>query len=329
MIELLKVVRKIYGAKRVNNTVFKTISKNNLLKIYQKKYPWIENFDELLFLLKNKKTFIKPICKFNNCYKKREFKKKINNYSVGCCRNHTTKLTCIDKYGVDNPMKSKKIIKKAQNTNIKKYGHKSPLQNKSILTKMQNNIFEKYGVTNIAQESTTKDKIRKTNLKKFGSEYYFSSEQGKNDVKSIMINKYGSHNPSLIDNFKEKRKNTCLEKYGVENGGVISQFKRKKYIWGCGEISWVQGYEPIILKELEEQGYTFNDILTDPQDMPEIIYIFNNIKHRYYPDVYIPKENKIIEVKSEYTLNKEWDKNQAKFKATKELGYDFKLEVRN
>jgi len=33
-------------------------------------------------------------------------------------------------------------------------------------------------------------------------------------------------------------------------------------------------------------------------------------------------------VKSDYTLEKEWDKNQAKFEATRNLGFDFKLEVR-
>ena len=62
--------------------------------------------------------------------------------------------------------------------------------------------------------------------------------------------------------------------------------------------------------------------------MPTILYQLDNTERRYYPDIFIPKDNIIIEVKSEYTLNKEWDKNQAKFEATKSLGFDFRLEVR-
>jgi len=82
------------------------------------------------------------------------------------------------------------------------------------------------------------------------------------------------------------------------------------------------------LKELENNGYKFNDVLTNTKDMPEIRYMFEGKEHRYYPDFYIPSENKIIEVKSEYTLQADWEQNQAKFKATRNLGFDFNLEVR-
>jgi len=51
-------------------------------------------------------------------------------------------------------------------------------------------------------------------------------------------------------------------------------------------------------------------------------------KHRYYPDFYIPNENKIIEVKSEYTLNRELERNHIKFEATKLMGFNFVLEIR-
>jgi type III secretory pathway component EscU len=51
-------------------------------------------------------------------------------------------------------------------------------------------------------------------------------------------------------------------------------------------------------------------------------------KRRYYPDFYIPKENLIIEVKSQWTLELHKDKNQAKFQAVKEAGFNFRLEIR-
>ena len=63
--------------------------------------------------------------------------------------------------------------------------------------------------------------------------------------------------------------------------------------------------------------------------MPAIWYVGEDgKKHRYYPDFYIPKENLIIEVKSSYTMLYDFYKNNLKAVATKELGYNYKLEVK-
>lgn len=105
-------------------------------------------------------------------------------------------------------------------------------------------------------------------------------------------------------------------------------YKKKKYIWKTGEISILQGFEPIVLKELEKIGYKYNEIKTEYHDMPEIYYVMNNKKRRYYPDFYIPTENLIIEVKSTYTLTSKIEENKLKFNAVKDAGYNFKLEVR-
>jgi len=60
---------------------------------------------------------------------------------------------------------------------------------------------------------------------------------------------------------------------------------------------------------------------------PIINYIFEDSKHIYYPDGYIEKENKIIEIKSDYTFMKEYDKNMAKIEACKSAGYEIELIV--
>ena len=43
-------------------------------------------------------------------------------------------------------------------------------------------------------------------------------------------------------------------------------------------------------------------------------YYIDDKKHLYYPDIYIPEYNKIIEVKSTYTYNKDVEK--VKYTAT-------------
>lgn len=56
--------------------------------------------------------------------------------------------------------------------------------------------------------------------------------------------------------------------------------------------------------------------------MPEIYYILNSVKKRYYPDCYIKNKNIIVEVKSEYTFTSEIEKNYNKFAATLQLNYE-------
>jgi len=62
--------------------------------------------------------------------------------------------------------------------------------------------------------------------------------------------------------------------------------------------------------------------------VPEIWYIGeDNKKHRYYTDIYIPKDNLIIEVKSTRTYNVDLEKNIRKETRCKELGYKFQFAI--
>lgn len=91
-----------------------------------------------------------------------------------------------------------------------------------------------------------------------------------------------------------------------------------------GEIRDVQGYEPfaldILLKEYNEE-----QIVTDRDKMPIIKYNNNNKIKRYFPDIYIPHKNLIIEVKSKWIYNKQLDINKIKEEITKEMGYNYEV----
>lgn len=63
-------------------------------------------------------------------------------------------------------------------------------------------------------------------------------------------------------------------------------------------------------------------------DMPEIWYFENGKNHRYYPDIYIPRDNLLIEVKSEWTYRgkEEWYfTNLLKKQACIDAGYNYQL----
>ena len=62
------------------------------------------------------------------------------------------KQTCLDKYGVDNPMKNKEIQQKFINTMLMRYGVEYPMLNKISINKLSNSLIKahydgKYDVT--------------------------------------------------------------------------------------------------------------------------------------------------------------------------------------
>lgn len=194
-------------------------------------------------------------------------------------------------------------MEKITNSNLKKYGTNCTLQNDEIKEKSKKTMLEKYGVFNPMLNEEIKEKAEKTKLDKFGHSNMFKT----------------SH-------FIDETKKTNLEKYGTEHSPA--NYAMKEFVWKSGEVAKVQGYESIVLTELEEQGYNFNDVITDRKSIPKFTYIFEGMKKTYYPDFYIPSENLIIEVKSEWTLQAQLEKNKAKFEAVKEAGYNFRLEIR-
>lgn len=61
--------------------------------------------------------------------------------------------------------------------------------------------------------------------------------------------------------------------------------------------------------------------------MPKIIYEFAEKKHRYYPDIYIPSRQLLIEVKSDYTYKKQLEQNQCKREQAVKDGYTFEFWI--
>jgi hypothetical protein len=126
-----------------------------------------------------------------------------------------------------------------------------------------------------------------------------------------------------------------MDKFGVEYPQQVPEFfersqksshKLKPYILPSGKEIKIQGYENYALDKLL-QTYQEQDLTVGVSLVPKIIYTLKEKSKRYYPDIYILKDNLIIEVKSTYTMNKELDKNLAKRKACIEQGYDFKFWI--
>lgn len=187
---------------------------------------------------------------------------------------------------------------------------------------------------------------QETNLNKYGCINTGSVQEVKDKINAIFKEKYGGHalkSPEII----AKRAKTCLEKYGGhpnQNKEVqgrspsreqssqakseATSYKFRDYIMPSGKIVKVQWYENIALDELV-QKYEEEDIVVGRSNIPTIEYHINDVKHVYFPDFFIKSENKIIEVKSEWTIQLRRGNVQEKALATIKAGYKYEIWIYN
>ena len=140
-----------------------------------------------------------------------------------------SKQTCKQRYGVDNAMKNKEIQEKSHNTCMKKYGCISPLGNKDIQEKSKQTCKQQYGVEYIGQSTKIQEKIRKICKEIYGAEYPVQSEQIKEKTKQICLKKYGVENVMQSKSIQNKIKDIFLERYGVDCPFKALEVQQKIY----------------------------------------------------------------------------------------------------
>ena len=179
------------------------------------------------------------------------------------------------------------------------------------------------------------EKAKKTCMDKYGVDNAGKSEEIKNKINESWLNKFGGH-PKKTKEVQEKWVATCLEKYGghpnqnidVQAKAEANSYHHKAYMMPDGDIVKIQGYEGLALDELV-QVYEQEDIIIGRGKVPTIPYMVDAKKHVYFPDFYIKSENKIIEVKSVWTLTIERGHVEKKAHATVKAGYKYEIWVYN
>ena len=212
-------------------------------------------------------------------------------------------------------MQNKEIQDKIKQTNLEKYGCENTTQNPEIREKMRQTYFNKTGYDYNSQNPEIKQKIKKskikTNLEKYGCENVFQNPEIREKMRQTNLKKYGCENPTQNLYLFEKQQK--------------SAHKLKEYIMPSGDNRNIQGYEHFALDFLVKL-YEESDIFTH-KGVPTIKYKFKNKNHIYYPDIFIPSENLIIEVKSIYTYKRYLEKNLAKQQACIDKGYNFMFMI--
>lgn len=282
----------------------------------------------------NYSTYCSDYCRAQG--RREKFKKTYKNKDTSLILTRRKK-TLQEKYGVDNASHIPEVkarlkittketanqrLEKTKENNIRRYGVESTNSLDSVKTKKKNTLLSRYGVDHQLKIPAVAAKVSLKNSE--------NAEQRLSKASITNLEKYGCENPSSNQEVKSRRTATMIERFGVENASQNVEIHKKQsrslayeYIFPSGNSVKVQGYEgralDCLLKIFKEE-----DIVIGKNKMPEIWYKIDNRNHRYFPDIYIPKENLIIEVKCEWTYKKDLDtlsKNISKRDGTISLGY--------
>lgn len=143
--------------------------------------------------------------------------------------NEKYKQTCLEKYGVDNPMKLSSTKNKAKQTCLKKYGVENVAQVDEIREKTKRTNNERYGVDSPLQNEKIFEKYKQTCLERFNVDNAAKTEQNKQKYKQTCLEKYGVDNVNKLEQTKKKIKQTLFDRYG-ENFYIENRKKSLKYI---------------------------------------------------------------------------------------------------
>lgn len=206
-----KVIEEFYqGQEKIPRGKLNKTHIDKMLEIkdyLNNRYPDSLSYYETIYRIKNG-IEVRPVCK--TCGNPVKFiKGKFLNYCSPKCSainlktKEARKMTCLEKYGVENAA-----------------------QSDSVQVKMKKTCKERYGVENAAQSEIIKEKVRKTCIKRYGKSSYLGTDECKEATKKY-CNNYNVDCISQIPEVKEKIKKTCKEKYGVENVAQSKIIKEK------------------------------------------------------------------------------------------------------
>jgi hypothetical protein len=172
--------------------------------------------------------------------------------------------------------------------------------------------LEKYGVTNVSYLQEIKDKIKKAH------------------------EKFDGGHPKRTKEVQDKWIKTCFDKYGghpnqnreVQVKAEKNSYKFKTFTFPSGRAVKCQGYEDKALSELCK-SIRESDIFVGRAEVPIIPFYIHEKEHKYFPDIYLKSLNKIIEVKSDWTIQLKRAYIEEKAKGVLDAGYEFELWLYN
>ena len=184
------------------------------------------------------------------------------------------KLTCMQKYGVDNPAKTQDVQDKIRATCLERYGTCCSLNSSEAKRKSKETCLEKYNSEYFIQSSDFKEKYKQTCLERYGVEHFSQSI----DYKKLLQNR----SSEVWDNINQKKYLTHLKNNSFniskpeelyyeyllsiyEEDDIVRQYSSDKYPFSCDfyiksedlyiecNYNWTHGPHPFNENDKEDQ----------------------------------------------------------------------------
>jgi len=261
-------------------------------------------------------------------------KKHVNMSKAEKTRNTNRKLR-----GVDNVSQDPEVQAKKENTNMERRGVKHTMQDPEVKAKSVATNMEKRGVDNAAKDPEVKAKMAETNRKLYNHDA--PCQNPEIQAKSVATNLERRNVPYPMQDpeVKAKAEETTLKNHGVinptQNRKLLEKsqkaaFRVKDYTLPSGEIVEYQGYENFTWDFLLFNIKMSEKEILSGENIPSIDWVDSKgKKHVYHCDHYIPSENLLIETKSKYTFERDYEKNLLKQRFAKEAGYKHEILIWN
>jgi Mor family transcriptional regulator len=209
------------------------------------------------------------------------------------------------------PLRTRSEIQSA--LSVRPWGQK--IKGPDIIQKIIEEYNQGVGCVELAQKYNVVHGTIRLLLKRNGIKFRTcketqSSEYTKNYIKQKNLNKYGVVSTMQLPEVFEKAQK--------------SMFKYKTTIIEGVEFQHLRGYEEYGIRYILEH---FDDVIVTDILAGNDVYNLNiPYNHQgkdrvYFPDIFIPKFNCLVEVKSDYTYNLDIDRNIAKKEAAEKIGY--------
>ena len=228
------------------------------------------------------------------------------------CSVKKRETTMLARHGVKNAMKSEVFKAKARATNTERLGVPYPMMHPDVRAKRVATCWIRFGAANPMQNQEVFDKWEKAVMKK--SPYIFPSGaemilQGFEHFAMDKLLAQGVKEEDLI----EGRKNLPNIWYWFDTT-VSQELRDRRNQRQCAAAAAASNSD-----DTDE-----NDELLDQRDE---VHPDDERLHRYFTDIYIPSQNKIIEVKCEYTYYRQKARNDCKMLAAVAAGFQAELHI--